>query len=146
MVLHRYDKEIDVLDIGFNMVTFWIKVLDLPVRFRTRAENICGAAGLVDKNTEEGKLWAMVLFVYRLRWTFQNLCVEAECFLWRRVRNFRSLSNMSSCQTCVIGAVASYMTTETAGCGLKVVACYHLRLNNMVHGSEQHLLCDKNET
>ena len=24
MVLHRYDKEVDILDIDFNMVTFWI--------------------------------------------------------------------------------------------------------------------------
>ena len=40
------------------MATFWIQVHDLPVRFRTRAiaEKICGAAGLVDKNTEEGEI------------------------------------------------------------------------------------------
>ena len=56
MVLHRYDKEVDVSEIDFNMVAFWIQVHELPVHFRTRtvAENICGAAGLVDKNTEEG--------------------------------------------------------------------------------------------
>ena len=50
MVLHRYDKEVDVLDIDFNMVTFWIQVHNLPVRFRTMAiaEKICGTAGLVD--------------------------------------------------------------------------------------------------
>ena len=24
MVLHQYDKEVDILDIDFNMVTFWI--------------------------------------------------------------------------------------------------------------------------
>ena len=88
----------------------------------------------------------MVLFMYGLRWTFQNLYAEAECFLWRMVRNFGSLSNISSCQTCVIGAIASYMTTETVSCGLRMVAHYHLRLNNMVHGSEQHLSCDKKET
>ena len=56
IVLHRYDKEVDVSEIDFNMVAFWIQVHELPVHFRTRtiAENICGAAGLVDKNTEEG--------------------------------------------------------------------------------------------
>ena len=55
MVLRRYDKEIDVSTIEFNMVTFWIQVHDLPVRFRTRAvaEKVYGAAGLVDKNTKE---------------------------------------------------------------------------------------------
>ena len=54
MILHRYDKEVDVSEIDFNMVTFWIQVHDLPVHFRIRtvAEKICG---LVDKNTEEGE-------------------------------------------------------------------------------------------
>ena len=58
MVLHWYDKEVDVLDIDFNMVTFWIQVHNLPVRFWTRVvvEKICGAAGLLDKNTEEGEI------------------------------------------------------------------------------------------
>nr|XP_023921810.1 uncharacterized protein LOC112033269 [Quercus suber] len=58
MVLHRYDKEVDVLDIDFNMVTFWIQVHNLPVRFRTRAvaKKIYGAAGLVDKNTKEREI------------------------------------------------------------------------------------------
>ena len=58
MVLHRYDKEVDVLDIDFNMVTFWIQVHDIPIRFLTRVvvEKICGAVGLVDKNTDEGEI------------------------------------------------------------------------------------------
>ena len=58
MVLHQYDKEVDILDIDFNMVTFWIQVHDLPVRLQTRAvaEKICGTAGLVDKNSEEGEI------------------------------------------------------------------------------------------
>ena len=33
MILHRYDKEVDVLDIEFNTVTFWIQVHDIIVRF-----------------------------------------------------------------------------------------------------------------
>ena len=33
MILHRYDKEVDVIEIDFNMVTFWIQVHNLPVRF-----------------------------------------------------------------------------------------------------------------
>ena len=58
MVLHRYDKEVDVLDIDFNMVNFWIQVHNIPVCFRTRAvaEKICGVAGLVDKNTDEREI------------------------------------------------------------------------------------------
>lgn len=55
MVLQRYDKDIDVVDIKFNMVTFWVQVHDIPVRFRTRsvAEKICGAIGTVNKPTED---------------------------------------------------------------------------------------------
>ena len=33
MIFHRYDKEVDVIEIDFNMVTFWIQVHNLPVRF-----------------------------------------------------------------------------------------------------------------
>ncbi|XP_050255113.1 uncharacterized protein LOC126701006 [Quercus robur] len=53
MVLHWYDKEVDVLDIDFNMANFWIQVHDLP---RAVAEKIYGTTGLVDKNTEEGEI------------------------------------------------------------------------------------------
>ena len=58
MVLHRYDKEVDVLDIDFNMVTFWTQVHNIPACFRTRAvaEKICGVAGLVDKNMDEREI------------------------------------------------------------------------------------------
>ena len=90
----------------------------------------------------KGKLWAMVLFEYGLRWTFRNLCA----FLWRMARNFGSLSSMSDCQTCVTGVAASHMMTETMSCGLRVRARYQLRLNNMVHGSKQHLSCNQKET
>ena len=57
MLLHQYDKEVDVLDIEFNTVTFWIQVHDIPVRFRTKAiaKKIYGAIGLSDKNTDEGE-------------------------------------------------------------------------------------------
>ena len=33
MIFHRYDKEVDLIEIDFNMVTFWIQVHNLPVRF-----------------------------------------------------------------------------------------------------------------
>ncbi|KAK9993305.1 hypothetical protein SO802_023008 [Lithocarpus litseifolius] len=57
MILHRYDKEVNVLDIEFNNVTFWIQVHNIPFQFRTRAvaEKIYGAIGLVDKSTDEGE-------------------------------------------------------------------------------------------
>ena len=58
MVLQRYDREIDVVDMDFNMVTFWVLVHDIPVRFRTKtiAEKICGAVGLVNTNTDASEV------------------------------------------------------------------------------------------
>ena len=36
MVLQRYSKEMDVGDMEFSKVTFWVQVHDLLVRFRTK--------------------------------------------------------------------------------------------------------------
>ena len=57
MLLQWYDKEVDVLDIEFNTVTFWIQVHDIPIHFRTKVvvEKIYGTISLVDKNTDEGE-------------------------------------------------------------------------------------------
>ncbi|KAL0000877.1 hypothetical protein SO802_014658 [Lithocarpus litseifolius] len=53
MVFQRYDKDIDIVNMEFNMVTFWIQVHDIPGRFKTRAvaEKICGILGTVTKPT-----------------------------------------------------------------------------------------------
>ena len=55
MVLQRYDKDIDVVDMKFNMVTFWFQVHDIPVHFRIKvvAEKICGILGMVTKPNED---------------------------------------------------------------------------------------------
>ena len=54
MVLQRYDKDIDLCDMNFNMVTFWVQVHNIPVKFRTRnvAEKICATIGTVSRPTE----------------------------------------------------------------------------------------------
>ena len=54
MVLQRYDRETDVLDMQFNRITFWVQVHDIPIRFRTRkaAEKICGMIGTVHEPAE----------------------------------------------------------------------------------------------
>ena len=36
MVLQQFGKEMDLKDMEFNKVTFWVQVHDLPIRFRTR--------------------------------------------------------------------------------------------------------------
>ena len=48
--------------------------------------------------------------------------------------------SMRDCQTCATGAATSHMMTGIASCGLRVVARYHLKPNNMVHGSEHYRL------
>jgi len=49
MILQRYDKDIDLCDMEFNLVTFWVQVHEIPARFRTRkvAEKNCTAIGTV---------------------------------------------------------------------------------------------------
>ena len=55
MVLQRYDKDTDVVDMKFNMVTFWVQVHNIPVCFRTRtmAVKICGAIDMVNRPTKD---------------------------------------------------------------------------------------------
>ena len=36
MVLQRYSKEMDIGDMEFSKVTFWVQVHDLPIRFQTK--------------------------------------------------------------------------------------------------------------
>lgn len=57
VVLQRYDKDIDLVDMKFNMENFWVQVHDIPVRFRTQkvVEKICEVIGTVSRpidNTE----------------------------------------------------------------------------------------------
>ena len=51
MILQRYEKDIDLCDMNFNMVNFWIQVHDIPVRFRTQkvAEKIYEAIGTMSR-------------------------------------------------------------------------------------------------
>ena len=55
MVLQWYGKEIDLGDMEFNKVTFWVQVHDLPIRFWTRkiAKQLCEAIGKVNVGTDE---------------------------------------------------------------------------------------------
>lgn len=57
MVLQRYGKETDVGEMEFSKVTFWVKVHDLPIRFRTRriAEKLCEVIGTVTVVTDEAE-------------------------------------------------------------------------------------------
>ena len=57
MVLKRYGKEMDLGDMEFNKVTFWVQVHDLPIRFRTRkiVEHLCESVGMVNVGTDEAE-------------------------------------------------------------------------------------------
>ena len=54
IMLQCYNKDIDLFDMKFNLVTFWVQVHDIPIRFRMRtvAEKICGAVGTELKKLE----------------------------------------------------------------------------------------------
>ena len=68
MALQRYDKDVDLCDMDFNLVTFWVQVHDIPRRFRTSkvVEKICSAIGTtceVPEGTEvegDGFIWVRV--------------------------------------------------------------------------------------
>ena len=49
MVLQRYDKDMTIRSMKFNMVNFWVQVHDIPIRFKTRevAEQICSSIGSI---------------------------------------------------------------------------------------------------
>ena len=55
MVLQSFDKEIDLTEMEFNKVTFWVQVHDIPIQFQNRkvAEQICGAIGIVNETVDE---------------------------------------------------------------------------------------------
>ena len=57
MVLQWYGKEIDLGDMEFNKVTFWVQVHDLPIIFWTRkiAKQLCEAIGKVNVGTDEAE-------------------------------------------------------------------------------------------
>ena len=49
MALQRYDKDMTIHSMKFNMVNFWVQVHDIPIRFKTRevAEQICSSIGSI---------------------------------------------------------------------------------------------------
>ena len=55
MVLQSYDKEVDLTEMEFKWVTFWVQVHDIPIRFRNRrvAERIYEAIGKVNVRPDE---------------------------------------------------------------------------------------------
>uniref|UniRef100_A0A7N2LGL8 DUF4283 domain-containing protein n=1 Tax=Quercus lobata TaxID=97700 RepID=A0A7N2LGL8_QUELO len=57
MVLQRYSKEMDVGDMEFSKVTFWVQVHNLPIRFQTKriAEQLCEAIGKVNTGVDEAE-------------------------------------------------------------------------------------------
>ena len=57
MVLQRYGREMDVGDMKFTKVTFWVQVHDLPISFRTKkiSEQLCEAIGEVNEGITEAE-------------------------------------------------------------------------------------------
>ena len=57
MVLQQYGREMDLGDMKFRKVTFWVQVHDLPIRFRTKkiVEQLCEVIGEVNKEIAEAE-------------------------------------------------------------------------------------------
>ena len=55
MLSQSYNKDTNLANMDFNMVTFWVQVHEILVRFRTRnvAEKICGAIGKVTRPAKD---------------------------------------------------------------------------------------------
>ena len=58
VVLQRYEKDVDLCDMNFNMINFWVQVHEIPVRFRTQkiAEKICETIGTVSRPADNTKV------------------------------------------------------------------------------------------
>ena len=54
MALQRYDKDMPVEELQFNLTTFWVQVHDIPVRFMNQkvADGICSYVGTVIKKSK----------------------------------------------------------------------------------------------
>lgn len=58
VVLQRYDRETDLIDMKFNKVTFWVQVHDIPIQFRNKkvAARICSAIGTVNETRDDSEI------------------------------------------------------------------------------------------
>ena len=60
MVLQRYEADLDVEDLSFNLTPFWVQVHGIPVKFMNKrvAEGLCEIVGQVchqqNAPTEDG--------------------------------------------------------------------------------------------
>ena len=54
VVLQRYEKDVYLCDMNFNMSNFWVQVHEIPIRFRTQkiAEKIYETIGTVSRPTD----------------------------------------------------------------------------------------------
>ena len=104
MVLQRFGKEMDLKDMEFNKVTFWVQVHDLPIRFQTRkiVEQLCEAIGTVNVGTDEAETEGDNF----LRVRVTNHYVEGELSCLTVEKKCGCLSNMKGFQVYVSGADA----------------------------------------
>ncbi|KAL0015534.1 hypothetical protein SO802_002603 [Lithocarpus litseifolius] len=119
MVLRRYNKDIDLFDMKFNLVTFWVQYTD---------------------QLRKQKLRGVALSGFELLLISLSHSVKGEYYLWRMERNYGCLSNMRASPTCAIGVVASHMMTEIAISRLKAKEHSHVNLSNLKPGFEHLLL------
>ena len=58
MILPHYEKDMDVEELSFNLMPFWVQVHGIPIRFRNQrvAEGICETVGQVC-SSPDGVVW-----------------------------------------------------------------------------------------
>lgn len=66
MVVTRYEKDIPLRSLSFNIVMFWVQVHDIPIRYMTTevAEQLCDIIGEVVRSigeeTEDGSCFMRI--------------------------------------------------------------------------------------
>ena len=62
VVLHRLENIVPIHEVGFNMVSLWVQVHDIPVSYLNRkvAEQLCEAIGVVDRNSKDEEVQVRV--------------------------------------------------------------------------------------
>ena len=105
MVLQWYGKEIDLGDMEFNKMTFWVQVHDLPIRFWTRkiAEQLCEVIRKVNEGTDEAKTEGDNFLRSELPLISPNHCVGGKLSRLTMGKKCGFLSNMNDFQAYFFG-------------------------------------------
>ena len=140
-MLQRYEKDVDLCDMNFNMANFWVQVHEILVRFKTQkiAEKICETIGTVSKSADNTEVEGDGFIRVQVRVDISKPLCRGRVI---SLENGRELwvSFKYAFPTFATGVVASHTRIKTAIYGLTAKELYNWRLNNMVHRYVHSLL------